>query len=293
MLQEVVNEDIKYYTGGKRDPPDPRDHRKRYGEAMIPSKDVHPKVDLRMYIDEIYDQGPIHNCTANTLCAAFSLELKRQAKEQNQTYFQFVPSRLFLFYNSRICDDTTDTDTGVSLRFALMAAHYMGFCGESFWPYKVENVTVKPPLTAYQAAFGNSIAKYERLDQDIDQFRACLKAGFPFAFGFEIYSNFRDLDNDHGIMPMPSAEDLANYEPGRHAVLAVGYDDTTQLITVLNSWGKRFGDNGYFYMPYKYITEDKRAYDFWKIEDVAGKSNPTESIKKKFRDILNFDLWGN
>ena len=258
---------------------------------MIPSKDDHPKVDLRIYVDEVFDQGRIHNCTANVVCAAYCLELKRQTKEQNNVYFPFDPSRLFVFYNARLCDNSTGTDGGIPLRFALAAANYLGVCEESYWPYRVENVTVKPPLTAYQAAGGNAISKYEGLEQNIDQFRACLKAGFPFAFGFEIYSNFRDLDNNNGIMPMPSAEDLANYKPGKHAVLAVGYDDTTQLITVLNSWGKKFGDNGYFYMPYKYITDQNRAFDFWKIERVAGKANPVESIKKKFHDILKFDLW--
>ena len=290
MLQVETDDEFKYSTGGKRDPPDHRDHRKRYGEDMIPSS-AHPIVDLRRYIDDVYNQGSLHNCTANAVAAAFCLELKRQTKEENKIYFPFNASRLFLFYNSRLVDKSTDTDTGVPLRFTLAAASYLGICEESHWPYEVQNVTVAPPIEAYEAAKGNAIAKYERLDQNIDQFRACLKAGFPFAFVLKIYRNFEELQHHDAVMPMPSAEDIANYTRRRqHAVLAVGYDDTKQLITVLNSWGKAFGDNGYFYMPYKYILDDERTFDFWKIEKVDGKANPVESIKKKLRDILDFDL---
>ena len=70
-------------------------------------------------------------------------------------------------------------------------------------------------------------------------------------------------------MPMPSPQEIQNNtNPGSQSVLAVGYDDRTKCITVLNSWGERFGDKGYFYMPYDYITNPKVAFNFWKIEEV-------------------------
>ncbi|MEB0141210.1 MULTISPECIES: C1 family peptidase [unclassified Undibacterium] len=37
---------------------------------------------------------------------------------------------------------------------------------------------------------------------------------------------------------------------GYHFVLAIGYDDTTGLVEIENSWGDTFGDQGYGYLPY-------------------------------------------
>ena len=66
-------------------------------------------------------------------------------------------------------------------------------------------------------------------------------------------------------MKMPTEKE----EPeGMHAVVAVGYDDSKKTIKVLNSWGHHWGYDGYFYMPYGYITNRQWCHNFWKIEFV-------------------------
>jgi C1A family cysteine protease len=57
---------------------------------------------------------------------------------------------------------------------------------------------------------------------------------------------------------------------GGHAVLCVGYDNSTGLFKIRNSWGPDAGDNGYFYMHYSYVTEPTMASDFWVINAVAS-----------------------
>ena len=64
-------------------------------------------------------------------------------------------------------------------------------------------------------------------------------------------------------MPKPDEKLL-----GGHAVMAVGYDDTTEVFVIRNSWGNKWGDKGYFYMPYKFITNTDLASDFWVVEKV-------------------------
>jgi C1A family cysteine protease len=55
---------------------------------------------------------------------------------------------------------------------------------------------------------------------------------------------------------------------GGHAVVGVGYDDSEQWFIVRNSWGTQWGMDGYFTLPYSYVTDSDLAADFWTIRIV-------------------------
>ena len=57
---------------------------------------------------------------------------------------------------------------------------------------------------------------------------------------------------------MPAGQSI-----GGHAVLIAGYDDATSRFLVRNSWGENWGNNGYFTMPYAYVTNNQYCDDFW------------------------------
>lgn len=64
-------------------------------------------------------------------------------------------------------------------------------------------------------------------------------------------------------MPMP---DTATEQVlGGHRVAIVGYDDSANRVIVRNSWGTGWGQDGYFTMPYAYLTTKGLASDFWTI----------------------------
>ena len=68
-----------------------------------------------------------------------------------------------------------------------------------------------------------------------------------------------------GVLNLPgSGEGVV----GGHAVLAVGYDDVAQRFIVRNSWGAKWGQKGYFTMPYAYLLSAQLASDFWTIRVV-------------------------
>ncbi|MBU0634282.1 MAG: C1 family peptidase, partial [Candidatus Omnitrophica bacterium] len=89
----------------------------------------------------------------------------------------------------------------------------------------------------------------------------CLAQGYPFVFGFTVYESFEAKKVSRtGIVNMPKRTERAI---GGHAVLAVGYDQNEKRILVRNSWGNKWGQNGYFTMPFKYL--ETLAADFWTI----------------------------
>jgi C1A family cysteine protease len=100
------------------------------------------------------------------------------------------------------------------------------------------------------------------------QMQGCLAAGAPFVFGFSVYESFESEEvAKTGVVPMPPRSERLL---GGHAVLAVGYDDESQRFIVRNSWGTGWGMDGYFTMPYAYLTSRSLASDFWAIDAVEA-----------------------
>ena len=61
---------------------------------------------------------------------------------------------------------------------------------EALWPYVIKQFRRKPSKAAYKDARRHPAVLYQRLRQDIQQLRGCLASGFPFTFGFSVYTSF-------------------------------------------------------------------------------------------------------
>ena len=89
----------------------------------------------------------------------------------------------------------------------------------------------------------------------------CLAEGYPFVFGFTVYESFESQKVARtGIANMPAKKERTI---GGHAVMAVGFDQSEKRFLVRNSWGAKWGKDGYFTMPYEYV--ETLADDFWTI----------------------------
>jgi C1A family cysteine protease len=219
--------------------------------APLPSS-----VDLRPLCPPIEDQGELGSCTANALVGALEfLELKEQIPYINL-------SRLFIYYNERVLNRTVNSDSGASLREGIKTLSKQGVCDELLWAYIITKFESKPSPDCYAQARHHKISSYYRLTL-LNDMKQCLASGYPFVFGFTVYDSFESPQVAHtGIvnMPQPSENVL-----GGHAVVAVGYDDTTQRFIVRNSWGSGWGMQGYFTIPYGYLANSNLSDDFWTI----------------------------
>jgi C1A family cysteine protease len=176
-----------------------------------------------------------------------------------------VPSRLFIYYNERSIEGTVASDSGAQIRDGIKSVNQQGACPEDLWPYVIASFAEQPPANCYTVAAQNKVKAYQRLTQNLNQMKACLASGYPFVFGFTVYESFESQTvAQTGVVNMPAASEQVL---GGHAVVAVGYDDSQQRFIVRNSWGTGWGLQGYFTMPYSYLTQAHPALasDFWTI----------------------------
>jgi C1A family cysteine protease len=258
--------------GWTPDLPDARDH--IYSAARPALTALPPTADLTAQCPPVYDQGQIGSCTANAIAAAFGFDVLKQGLPA------FDPSRLFIYYNERAMEGHVGYDSGAAIRDGVKSVHTLGVCSESEWPYDDTPATSdggpfpagardgeKPPASAYADALKNTATSYQRVSRNLDHLRACLASGYPFVFGFTVYESFESKDvASTGVVPMPAPHEGTL---GGHAVLAVGYDDAQKRFIVRNSWGTGWGLDGYFTIPYDYLTNRGLASDFWTLNAVV------------------------
>lgn len=236
----------------------------RIASITIGEVEEMPVYNLEVEDDHAYIANglAVHNCTANAIAGAIEID---QIKQKLAPIF--VPSRLFIYYNERAMEGTVNSDSGAMIRDGVKSVATQGGCPESEWPYIISQFTVKPPQKCYQDALAHKVTLYQRITPTLSQLKGCLASGYPFVFGFTVYESFEsDTVAQTGIVPMPQ---YGEQVLGGHAVVAVGYNDTQQWFIVRNSWSDQWGDKGYCYMPYAYLTNSQLASDFWTIQSVS------------------------
>jgi C1A family cysteine protease len=225
----------------------------------LSTQSVPDSIDLRTNpnMPAVYDQGNIGSCTANALCAAYDFVKPGE----------FMGSRLFLYYNERVLGNDVSTDAGASLGDGIKCLQTHGLCRENLWPYDISQFATKPPDNCYTEALADKALKVYNVPNTFNEMQATLASGLPFVAGIKVFSSFESASvSKNGIVSMPKPKDKLL---GGHAVLVCGYNNKTNQWILRNSWGSKWGDNGYFYLPYKYLLKPKLSSDFWAIEAVS------------------------
>lgn len=254
------------HLGWVPDPPDERDLHHEVPAAIAQA--LPPAVDLRPLCPPVYNQGNLDCCTANALAAAIAFE---QAKLD--VIRRFTPSRLFIYYNERVLHGTVAVDSGAPFRDGMKAVNTVGVCPEdqpadaANWPFEPAKFATRPPDACYAAAHHVRALQYRRVHDSLDAMKGCLAQGYPFVFGMLVYQSFvQPPASKTGMVPLPAAGEQLR---GGHAVMAVGYDDQRAVLIVRNSWGLGWGDKGYCYLPYDFVSNPALARDFWTIRLIS------------------------
>lgn len=216
---------------------------------------IRPYVDLRKWDSPVEDQSNLGSCVANAIASAYELQVNRLFPE----YFVEL-SRLFIYYNARLFDNTVKEDVGAYIRDGLKAVKMYGVCTEALWPYDIDKFDDQPPPECYAEATKRMITEYNSLNTLRDMLET-LSNNVPIVIGISVYESFEGVDKESSIVPLPTDSD---YYIGGHAVTIVGYNLIENQFLIKNSYGTDWGDNGYAWLPFEYLRTE--GFEKWRFD---------------------------
>lgn len=256
-LNQVDHSGIKFNLNYVRSPSDPRDAKYRIAyRDIINEEDLPKQVNLREDWGDVFDQGELGSCVANTVSGCI------RAVRKKDGLAVFNPSRLYIYYYGRDVEgfDTTE-DSGMYIRSGYKAVATYSVCGENNWPYNIDNFDNEPSELAKNAAKQHRQFKYLNLETPVE-IKHSLSQGYPVSFGTTVYSSFMTASVARsGAVPMPDKDN--DRVLGGHAMTLIGYDEEAEVYHVANSWGNEWGKGGFCTIPYKYIHNVDETGDFW------------------------------
>lgn len=233
-------------------PPGSRD----YNVAMFAAvKKAFPDNFQIPYNGQIKNQGVVGSCVAYSLAYCREIVEERQLKE----WKEFSPG--FIYANRGSTIGSILKTEGMIPREALSNLKTYGCVFQQDFPHNMhykDIIEVFEPVKEglQKLAAPYRISVYTRINTTEEVKTALTELG-PVSAMFPIYKSFYQPDN--GVVSVPDIDTEKYY--GLHQMTITGWrDDNTW--TVLNSWGKEFGADGYCYIPFNYPTREH-----WNITD--------------------------
>lgn len=223
------------------------------------------RVDLRADMPPIEDQGEVQSCAANAIGAAMDYLMKKRGNNGLKL------SRLFIYFNGRAIVGMEGRDGGMPTGSALASLMAVGACEDKFWPFTQDRVLMRPDDNSYRNSLTFTDIQYAQVRPG-EPARQALANGWPVVFRYFGPKAMLDAAAPTGRMAAWGNRAPAQQGFG-HTMLAVGYDDDAKTILVRNSWGERYGDRGYFTMPYDTLEATTNDFEFWSIAAVGLNAN--------------------
>ncbi|KIA65510.1 hypothetical protein FG87_07805 [Nocardia vulneris] len=195
---------------------------------------------LRQYALPPGDQGPVGSCvTWATGYTGYGILMHEQQIAGSPMAPMFIYSQI-----------AKGDDEGTYAGVALPLEQQQGIDTKSdYWQGDFDYTTQPDAAERANAAhYKLSGAKDLTKGDIVANIKSAIAAGLPVPFGFEVRESFESLDGAN-----------SNYNPSRserilggHEVTIVGYD--AKGVTIENSWGANWGNNGFFTAPWSFIT---------------------------------------
>lgn len=234
-----------------------------YSNSLKKAAALPASVDLTKLMSVPGDQGLQNSCTA--WAVGYALKTSQVYDELgwgvvNKTNHQFSPAFLYNQLND-------GKDEGIDAGDALTLMKNNGCSSLSAMPYNSSSFTTQPSTFAKNEAARFKVGDYDYVFTLAD-LKAKLAERRPVVLAIRCYYDLFSMSSTNKVYDTKSntADDLqwyrtasgkpaATFQDAGHAILAVGYNSTTKLIKFINSWGKKWCENGYGYIHEDMMTK--------------------------------------
>ena len=263
------------------DRPALRAYRRRAHERPPPAA-----VDLREWVPAVRFQGGFNTCAAHVVAAILEFFEKKSFGRSVDT------SRLFLYKVAKNFLQEKG-DPGVYIRQTMGVLRTIGVPPEKYWPYvnpgtlehpNKEDIRLdeEPAPFCYALAADFKAVSYYRIDgaeepgdgeRLLRRAKQHVASRIPITLGFPLMESLGQA-SESGEIPYPADSEK---QLGSHAVVVCGYDDAKRIrnqieggpetvgaFLIQNSWSKKWGSQGYGWLPYEYLVAG-RSSDLWTL----------------------------
>jgi hypothetical protein len=247
-------------------PWDPRDFKfariaQAFGWAAV---QLPSEWSFRPNLPPAWDQGPLGTCVAAASCWG----VKAWQEIQQGDFPSDGLSVAFLYAMCKQRDGIPDL-AGTYPRVALKVLQGVGTCTEAELPYswlKSDRNVPAPPSHLTLLAERWKIKTYAAVCSSGDTNRTGAETAIkqaiytqgPVLAAVLVCENFLDPRRPDYLLPLPRGRVL-----GGHAVALTGWSDRLQAFELRNSWGMGWGDNGYAWLPYQWLTARDLDLGYW------------------------------
>lgn len=221
------------------------------------------KADLTPYFPNPGSQGIMGSCSGWAVAyAARSYYLAAETKRKPSTPDE-IASPAFVFNQSSTRPNVKgELCGGATFRGALNVLVNVGTTSLTHWPYTdatcMPNVPSGDDLAVSQKW---KIPAYDAITltniKTLDSYKEQLERGHPVIVGMTINTDEWFRIKGPGVYTLGPTSLMAGGKHGYHAMVVVGYDDEMQAANgevgafkLINSWGTRWGDNGFLWISY-------------------------------------------
>ncbi len=242
-----------------------------------------PKTDLRDYkvkagktnvtnfeldnLPIVKSQGSVSSCAAHSSSSILEWFNKKETNEYRELSVGFVYGMQGVEFNR--------FDSGMYLRDVCKIIQKYGDCLSETIPFNVEMPEcydrLKDELNdkVYDEALICKVESYAKCTTD-DAIKYALMKYSPVLMSVKWYDDYKLCGN--------TIDFNTDSDNGYHAVMVYGFNDEGWLCQ--NSWGKNWGDNGRFVLPYKYGFREA-----WSFVD-AKNSDIHKPKRNKFFNVV-------
>ncbi len=260
FLKKIFSKEPKHCMGLRG--PDPKDERDLI-KVPLSAQEYKPINLAKEYNIEVRNQRQTNSCSG--YAGTIGLEiLAAKLSEKAKAKWKIKLSALELYWQARW---DKNRDEGAFMRDLMKAMNKHGSVDHRYWT-DIDSVFHRPPNLDHTSRF-KIRSTYERiLSGNSKTVEDCIKTlsveKLPIWIGMQMHDLETRKAGQGSVYRVPSDRDKPT---GGHAMTIVGweYRDGEVVFIVQNSWGDRWGKDGFFHLSKDVFERWEYIFDLWTV----------------------------